>query len=350
MISKLFLLCGSLILYLIAVGMVPLYRRYALSRGILDIANHRSSHEGVTPRGGGLVFMLLWAISLVLGWTSGLFATPMLLTLLPGTVLAAVLGYWDDRHHISPKIRLVGQVLAALIFLAALGKIDTLYLFHRGVALHLVAHPWLLWMMLGISIVWSINLFNFMDGIDGLASIETLFVLGVGGFIFWVSGAPTLALLSWMMVVLVAGFLVWNWPKADIFMGDVGSYCLGFLIAAFAIVGDIWYDIPVALWIILYAVFWFDATLTLLRRLYFKQHWATAHRDHAVQRMHQAGFSHAQVLAITTTVNVVLACLTLWGHYYPSKLIWALCLAVGLVTIWYLWVERLYPQKGGVPQ
>lgn len=336
-------------LYLIAVGMVPLYRRYAMSRGILDIANHRSSHEGVTPRGGGLVFMVLWMIALVIGAWSGLFARPMLLTFLPGTILVGVLGYWDDHHHMSPKIRLVGQTLAALIFLTALGKIDTLYLLHRGIAGHLIAHPWLLWSLLTLFIVWSINLFNFMDGIDGLASIEILFVLGVGGFIFWISGAPTLALLSWTMVVLVAGFLVWNWPKADIFMGDVGSYSLGFLIAAFAIVGDIWYDIPIALWLILYALFWFDATLTLLRRIYFKQHWATAHRDHAYQRLHQAGYSHAQVLAITTTLNIVLAGVALSAHYYPSKLIWALCLAGGVVSIWYLWVERLAPQKVSVP-
>lgn len=347
LISKLFLLCGSLGLYLASVASVPLYRRYAVSRGILDVASHRSSHQGATPRGGGLVFVLLWTAALLLGWWSGLFARTMVLTFLPGVLLASVLGYWDDRHSLPPKLRLVGQVLAGLLFLAALGKIDTLHLLHTGGTLGFKTYPWIMWGIIVLSVVWSINLFNFMDGIDGLASLEALFVLGVGGFIFWLSGAPTLALLAWSMVVLVAGFLVWNWPKAVIFMGDVGSYCLGFLIAAFAIVGDIWYDVPVGLWVILYALFWFDATLTLLRRLYLKQHWATAHRDHAYQRLLQSGFSHAQVLGMTSIVNVMLVALALWGFYVPAKLIWAMALAVVLVTIWYLWIERLFPHRRG---
>lgn len=342
MISKLFLLISSLSLYLIAVACIPLYRNFAFSRGILDVAGHRSSHQGVTPRGGGIVFFILWLLSTLMGFWYGLYTSSLLLAFIPGTLLAAAVGYWDDYHSLSPKLRLVGQLMAALLFLMALGKMGVLQCF-IGTTLN---SAWIIGPLVVLAVVWSINLFNFMDGIDGLASLEALFVLGIGGFIFWQSGVPMLALLAWSMVVLVAGFLVWNWPKATVFMGDVGSYCLGFLIAAFAIVGAVWYQIPIVLWIILYALFWFDATLTLLRRLYFnKKNWATPHRDHAYQRLHQSGFSHTKVLGITAMVNAILGMFALWGYYYPENVIYALCLSLLVVCLWYFWVERRYPQR-----
>lgn len=372
MISKLFLLISSLSLYFLCVVLVSVYRRYAMARGVLDVPSPRSSHEGVTPRGGGVVFAGLWALALILGWVSGIFSYEILLSFLPGTLLVGALGYWDDNQALPPRFRLLGQGLAAFFFLLAVwalgsmpdtvgfgssesasmgstAAVSGLYIpglhIFGSTALNLGSFSWILWLFTLIGVIWSINLFNFMDGIDGVASLEALFVLGVGGFICWVEGAPELALLAWAMVALVIGFLVWNWPKAEIFMGDVGSYTLGFLIAAFAVVGDIWYNIPIALWLILYALFWMDATLTLIRRIYYKRHWATAHKEHAYQRLHQAGVTPVKVLGICGMVNIGLSCLALWGYYYSEYLSFALLLSLLWVSLWYAGCEYLKPQK-----
>lgn len=374
MISKLFLLVSSLLLYFLCLILVPVYRRFAVARGVLDVPSQRSSHQGITPRGGGVVFAGLWTLTLILGWMTGVFSIELLLSFLPGVLLVGALGYWDDNQSLPPRFRLLGQGLSSFFFLLsllALGSapdalgiapiaggntistatlsglyIPDLHIF-SFTPLTLGSFSWIIWIFTLIGVVWSINLFNFMDGIDGLASIEAIFVLGVGGFICWMGGAPELALLAWAMVALLIGFLVWNWPKAEIFMGDVGSYTLGFLIAAFAVAGDIWYNIPIAFWIILYALFWVDATLTLVRRIYYKKHWATAHKEHAYQRLHQAGFSPAKILGIAVVVNTVLAGMALWGYYYPEYLHVALLLSLLWVSLWYAGCEYLKPQKRG---
>lgn len=182
-----------------------------------------------------------------------------------------------------------------------------------------------------------------MDGTDGLASIETFFVLGVGGLICWQQGAMEIALLAWAMVIAVGGFLVWNWPKASVFMGDVGSYCLGFVIAICAIVADVHYHIPIFVWFILYAVFWFDATVTLCRRVLLKKHWATPHRDHAFQRLHRAGFSHQQILWGMMGVNTLLSLVATWASRHPQYLGVSLLGVILFLTVIYLAIEKIFP-------
>lgn len=341
MINKLILTILSLVLYFLSVGLVPLYRRFAQKKGILDIAGNRSSHEGATPRGGGVVFVVLWFITTLLGGVFGLFSSAELLSFLPMSLAAACLGFWDDYKGLSAKLRLLGQTLIAVLFVLTLGGIQEFHLF-TATPTHLSLFAW---MFAILGIIWSINSFNFMDGIDGLASIEATFVLAVGAFIFWLAGVPSLALLAWSMVVFVLGFLVWNWPKADIFMGDVGSYCLGFLIGAFAIVGDVWYNIPITIWIILYTFFWFDATITLLRRLYYKKHWATPHRDHAYQRLYQAGFAPSLILYMIIGLNLLFSGLALLGYFYQNYL-WLLFLsALFIMILFYFFVEKKLPQE-----
>lgn len=340
LINKLFFLIAGIFLYLASVVLTRLYGKYAQSWGFLDIPGPRSSHQTATPRGAGIVFMGLWLLVVLIGLIAGIFSKYEFFSFVPGAIVVGTLGYWDDRQSLSPRWRLWGQVLAGCLFLLAVGGFDNLHLFSKtAIPLSGFAGIFALVMM-----VWFINLFNFMDGSDGLSSVEAIFVLGVGGLICWLSGVMSLALIAWTMAVLVAGFLVWNWPKADIFMGDVGSYCLGFLIAALAIAADVWYDIPIVLWFILFAVFLFDATITLLRRIYYKKDWMQAHRDHAYQRLLQAGFSPLQVLLITIAMNCVLAILAILGHFYPSFIPLFLLAAISVVALEYLWVERKFPQ------
>lgn len=341
LISKLFLLISGIILYLASVILTPLFQKYAVSRGFIDIPGPRSSHAIATPRGAGIVFAGLWVLTLLIGWIAGIYSHFEFFALVPGLLIVAALGYRDDQESLSPRWRLWGQVLAGCLFLLGLGEINSFHLFSQTA----IPLGGLAGILALLTIIWFTNLFNFMDGIDGLAATEAIFVLGVGGLIFWFSGVDTLALLAWTMAVLVAGFLVWNWPKAEIFMGDVGSYTLGFLIAAFAIIGDAWYDVPIVLWFILYALFLFDTTITLIRRIIYKKPWMEAHRDHAYQRLLQAGFRPLSILLIIIGLNTLLAILALLGYFYPNFIPLCLVAAIVIITIWYLWVEKILPHK-----
>lgn len=339
MYNKLLLLSNALILFFSSVAGVYFYIRYARAHGLLDIPNARSSHHLPTPRGGGLVFILVWLLGMLAAGWQGLITEKWLWWCLPSTFSAALLGYLEDAKGLSIRQRLAWQYVIALIFIQALGGIASL---------HLSADMALLLGRIGLAIsaimiIWSINLFNFMDGLDGLAAVESFFVLGIGGFLCWQAGGFELALLAWGMVVVVAGFLLWNWPRAAVFMGDVGSYCLGFLIAACALLGDLHYQIPITLWVILYGVFWFDATVTLLRRMLLRKDWALAHREHAIHRLNDKGWSHQQVLWAVICLNTILAALTLVAYYYPSTLWFCFATAVVILAIAYLWVERVNP-------
>lgn len=321
--------------------MVWIFRGYALKSGLLDTPNERSSHQVPTPRGGGIVFVFLWFFILGAGFQYHWLSFRDLLIFLPGTLMVSLLGYWDDHRSLSAKKRFIIQILAAVICVYQMGDVSALHLFSKETF-------YLGSLGIGIAIlglVWSTNLFNFMDGLDGLAGTEALFVLGVGGGLYASFGFTEVALLIWALTVTIAGFLVWNWPKARVFMGDAGSYCLGFLIALFAIVGDIGCGIPIILWLILYAVFWFDATVTLLRRFFRGDQIATAHRDHAYQRLHRAGFSHQQVLFCIIALNCLLVGIVAWVTYRPQLMMVGFWVAIGILSTAYGLVEKIKPME-----
>ena len=193
------------------------------------------------------------------------------------------------------------------------------------------------------AIVWSTNLYNFMDGTDGLAAVEAITVYGVGGFLLWHQAAYPLVVVVGVIVVTVCGFLVWNWPKAKIFMGDCGSTFLGFLIMPVALLGYFEYGLSVFVWIILYLFFIMDATLTLIRRILHGDTWHEAHRLHAYQRLHQAGCSHAQVLIAMIGLNLIFSVLALSAVFYALPTSKALALAVVVYLIFYMIVEYKFP-------
>jgi Fuc2NAc and GlcNAc transferase len=149
-----------------------------------------------------------------------------------------------------------------------------------------------------IAIIWSINLFNFLDGIDGYISTELIFI---GISIFILTGDS----IGILLAVSVGGFLIWNWPKAKIFMGDVGSTLLGFIVAIFAIYYQNTQKVSMVVMLILTSVFWFDATLTLFRRIRNKEKLSEAHRKHAFQRIVQAGWSHTKTTLFSLGLNII---------------------------------------------
>ncbi|ADJ27614.1 MraY family glycosyltransferase [Nitrosococcus watsonii] len=325
--------------FLAALGLVGCFRRYALSKGLMDTPNARSSHQSPTPRGGGIVFVGLWLGVTLLVWSRGAISSEAAFLLLPGAFLVAGIGYGDDLYDVSPLWRVVMHVIAALMTVYFLLATDI-----RQYGWGIFSWPGL-GVIVGIlfALVWSINLFNFMDGIDGLAGMEACFVFSVGGWWLWEAEAYGYAYLAWVLVAVVAGFLVWNWPSARIFMGDGGSGFLGFLIAAFAFAGHVWWDVPVLLWIIVYSVFWFDATVTLLRRILAGERWYSAHRSHAYQRLCQAGWSHHKVLLAVSGVNLGLVAAALWASRNEGTIPWVLLVTIAILGWLYRKVERLQP-------
>ena len=312
-------------------------RRYAIKKSLLDIPNDRSSHRVPTVRGGGISIVVCTLLGGLALWGFGLLSASFVMAWLGG-LLVAWIGWRDDHAHVSPGWRALCHFVAATWAVAWLGGMPTLVVGEMT-----IDWGWAGSLLSIIAIVWLINLFNFMDGIDGIAGSEGVFVAVAGGIFLWLGGASGLALLSFLMAAACAGFLVWNWPPAKIFMGDVGSGVLGFFVALLALAGEKVAAVPAAIWIILCGVFVCDATFTLLRRVVNGEQWYSAHRSHAYQRMVQMGRSHLSVtVAILLSNIMVLFPMALAGWSVRGALIWmVLLMSLSGFAAWWI-VQRRF--------
>jgi Fuc2NAc and GlcNAc transferase len=187
-----------------------------------------------------------------------------------------------------------------------------------------------------VGLAWLTNLYNFMDGIDGLAASEAVSVGLVGGGILAVAGADGIALAAFSLAATAGGFLVFNWPPAKIFMGDVGSGLLGYAFGVLALASERAGAVPLVVWMFLLAVFIVDATATLIRRVMKGERWYEAHRAHAYQRAVQAGYSHRQVTLAIMGLNVLLAVAAVGAWAVPSLLPVVVIVTAGLLfAVWY---------------
>lgn len=317
---------------------IGIFIKVAINRKLLDLPNARSSHTVPTPRGGGVVFPILWTSWLLVMYWLGYSTDDYLLPLLPPVFLLSITSFVDDNYGLSARIRFIAQLLAAGYGVIAIGGLPELNL-----GFMIVPWGWVGIIFAVIALLWSINLYNFMDGIDGIAAIEALFVFGVGGSFIWQAGGLVLAYIIWAMAAIIVGFLLWNKPPAKVFMGDVGSTLLGFLVVMFALLGEIYYQVPWLLWLILYGVFWFDATITLVRRVGHGDIWYQAHRLHAYQRLQLQHWSHQKILLWVTLVNIILAIFACGAFYWQQYMLLWLVASIILLVIIYMLIERVQP-------
>jgi Fuc2NAc and GlcNAc transferase len=313
-------------------------RAYSLARGMLDVPNHRSSHTAPTPRGGGVAIVTMVVAGMAVAWALGLVPARTGVALGGGGLAVAAIGWLDDRRSLSPLTRASVQFLAAgwaVFWLRGLP--------HLEVGFTLLDLDWIGPLLGVLGLVWLTNLYNFMDGIDGLAAGEALAVGVVGGALLWWGGEPGLAALAFLVAAASAGFLAWNWQPARIFMGDVGSGFLGFVFAGLALASENARALPLLIWVLILGVFVLDATLTLLRRVRRGERWSEAHRSHAYQRAVQSGWTHAQVTGGIMATNAVLAVIATAAWFQPSLIL--PCVAGGflLLALLYGWVERRHP-------
>lgn len=270
-----------------------------LKHQIVDTPNDRSMHRGNVPRGGGIVIAVCLILTLiVVGLVSQRYQVFGALTVL---VLAwAMLSGWDDRHDLSPRKRIVFQLSFAFFSIAALGYVST-------IQINSTSSIWLASfgaIATFIGIVWLANLYNFMDGMDGLAATQTI-VAGVTlSFWFWQVGDPHLGLACLVLAAASYGFLLHNWQPASIFMGDVGSVTIGAFFALMIIYANTRYQIPVLSFVLLFGVFVFDATVTMVRRIMHREKIWLPHRTHFYQRLALAGVGHSKVVTMATILMV----------------------------------------------
>ena len=310
------------------------YRRYAMKFGIVDIPNHRSSHTKTTPRGGGIVFACLWLLAMgVVGYWNVLPRMECMILSVP--LIVSVVGFLDDCRSVPAIWRLAAYSLAAFLIVWMMHGFD-----HLNIGIFTLHTTWFINSLVFISILWSTNAYNFMDGLDGLSAVEGSFVFLVGGLFLLHAGAWVLAALSMYVSVVVMSFLYWNWPPAKLFMGDAGSTFLGCLIMVFALLGQRWYGVPAWWWLGLYAAFLFDASVTLVRRVITGEKWYEAHRSHAVQRLYKAGWSERKIMMGLLATNILLAIFISTAVIYPAWSHEMILLCVISLIVLYWVIER----------
>lgn len=294
---------------------------------IMDQPNDRSLHSNPTPRSGGLAFLSAAALAtgalavVASSSDSGLFWVAA------GAVLLAVSGAADDLIDLSPRIRLVVQLLSAGTIIAA-GLAPTQFQL-PGTALPL---PPLMAIAVTLGyVVWMTNLYNFMDGMDGFAGGMAVIGFGSLAAMAALAGDPQMAAINAVIAASVAGFLVWNFPPARIFMGDAGSSVLGFLAAAMTLAGAYRNLFPVLAGIIVFSPFIVDATFTLLRRAMRGERVWVAHREHVYQRLVQAGWSHRKTVLRAYLLMLICSIAALGYVRAETDWQWTILLA-GLVT------------------
>jgi UDP-N-acetylmuramyl pentapeptide phosphotransferase/UDP-N-acetylglucosamine-1-phosphate transferase len=279
-------------------------RKIAIQKNIIDTPNERSSHTSPTPRGGGLAIVISWYIGISILFFLDMLNKQLYFALLSGAGLA-IISIIDDVISLKPGIRLLIQTLSA---------ISALYLLH-GFEIHSIQQENIfvnivIGFIAVVGIIWFINLFNFLDGIDAYASLEAIFLVLA---IYFFVGSPVLLVLC----AAILGFLFWNWPKAKIFMGDVGSTQLGFILVVLGIYYHNSHEFAFINWIMLSSLFWFDASYTLFRRWRNKENISQAHKKHAYQRIVQAGYSHLKTDIYAIVINLVILLLVYLSVTFP---------------------------------
>lgn len=270
-------------------------RHWLLRRRLLDLPGARRSHAIPTPRGGGLAIVATLVLAWLL-WPGGLLAWWPPMVAVAGM---ALIGWLEDRMELPARWRFAGQLAIALWLVAAIGGVTRVDVV--GITVDI---PWLWNGLAVVGVIWLINLYNFMDGSDGLAAGQGLWAGLAFAVLFALAGYPQAAAFAVAAAGAWGGFLFWNRPPAGIFMGDVGSLALGTLVAAFAVIGAT--NGAVSIWVsfMVSSVFVVDATATLLARVARGERWYTAHRQHAYQRLLDRGWSHGQVMGLYLLVNV----------------------------------------------
>lgn len=301
-------------------------------RAVIDIPNHRSSHDIPKPRGGGIAvvgaLLVSWVAAREIFFT-GLYLEEVVVIAM--ILLLAGISFLDDLRNLGARVRLFVQILAVVAGLAV--TVPETGLTNGFLPL------WLELPLAALAWLWFVNLFNFMDGIDGISGIETISIgLGLLGLFLLLSVAGGVFVPALAMVGAAAGFLVWNWAPSRIFLGDVGSIPLGFLIG-WMLIKTVSQDGDLGTWsaiLLLPGYYLVDATFTLIKRVLRRENILEAHRQHFYQQAVQKGWSHARTCLGIVAVNAGLIMIAWFGSArFPVLSLLAGAVLVGLLCLWF---------------
>jgi len=291
-------------------------RKFVLSQGLLDVPNARSSHTIATPRGGGIAIVAAATLALTVLALRSSIPRDLLLALVGGGIAVAAVGFADDHNSMRAAPRLAVHFLAAAWAVYWLGGLESVRL-----GSDIVPLGWAGSVLATLGIVWFLNLFNFMDGIDGIAASEAIFIAAAGALLS--RGSDGVVPAAWVLAASCSGFLLWNWPPAKIFMGDVGSGYLGYTLAVLGLGAARGDATAPWVWLILGGVFLVDATVTLLHRALRGERVYQAHRSHAYQWLARRWRGHRSVTLAVTGLNLLwLAPCAALARAHPSTAAW----------------------------
>ena len=301
---------------------VFLYKKYAIFIGIISTPNYRTLHELPIPRGGGIVFSLLSILAIFLIWWNWQLTEELLLALVVGGFIATLLGFIDDIANIRARIKLIIQLILAcwVVYCLYLGELLTSDL----MPLYMII-PIVLFFM-----VWMMNGYNFLDGIDGMAASGAIFVsLAVALVLFLTEGPIEIMAIFILMASTVIGFILFNWPPATIFMGDSGSVFLGYIFGVLLLFTVLNNDISIWFWLTVFGYFFADTVVTQIIRVFLVKKWYLAHRSHAYQNLARISGSHLKVTSVVTLYNIIwILPIAIWSALQPEMEILAAILAV----------------------
>lgn len=318
------MLLVGLVAFLMAAVLTPLLAAWARRRNLLDIPNERSSHQVATPRIGGAAFVLSLLTALSVAHFGLSSVSPAAWLVVAAACGLALVGLIDDFHPLPALLRLgiqVGISILVAVNILPLAGVPT------AVSIALMA----LWTTA------ATNAFNFMDGIDGIGAGQAI-AAGVGWLLVGqIIGSEDVALLGLLGGAAPAGFLIYNWAPAKVFMGDVGSAFLGFLFAALPAAAahprlELWVCAVLLLW-----PFLFDTAFTLARRIHRRENVLAAHRSHLYQRLTGTGLSHAKVALLYSALAFtgVVAAVALVRDQPGAPLIAVVIVGLSALALWW---------------
>ena len=288
-----------LIAFLLSFLGIYLLKKYALQLNLVAIPNERSLHNKVIPRGGGVIIAIIFLAFNLVFYISGQMKTAEFLALFGGGLIMSVTSFLDDILELKASIRFLIQFLAVGWGLYWVGGIPSIAFFEGLSGLYVIANG-----IAVVLLVWFINAFNFMDGIDGMAtSGATFFSLSVGGYFLWQGIEPYGSLLIILAACSLA-FLYFNWPPAKMFLGDSGSTFFGYFFGVILIITVKNSSLSIWTWLIILAYFITDTTTTTFLRLCLVKRWYLPHRSHAYQNLARVLDNHKFVTSLITGINV----------------------------------------------
>ncbi|KTD72224.1 MraY family glycosyltransferase [Legionella tucsonensis] len=326
----------SLFFVVLSAILTKIFCMLAQNTRLMDKPNDRSLHTIPIVRGGGLVFISLSLISLpfLCFFTESSFSEQYIL--LASTVLLASISFFDDLYTLSAKSRFLVQcIVAGLIAFISPDMLDF--------GLFSLENQYLIIAFLFFAIIWAINHFNFMDGLDGFCASQAIFLFVSFALLFHFNSALIYQDFCFILIFSLTGFLLYNFPPAKLFMGDIGSATLGFLSFYVALIAQQKYQIPIIYWFMLNGLFLFDATITLLRRVFNKEKWFAPHRKHAYQRLKQLGVDTRIILLGQISMNSIFLILVLLLNMNKLNIYQALMTEFVFMLIIYYLIEKNFP-------